>query len=252
MVFTGSVANINAALNNLTYRGLTYFFGNDTITISAFDPSGAFTTTQTFTVVVHPTAAGTMTSIGSAGSENTGTSLSVSLTSSVPAGGTVLLGVAFDYTYTGTVTITDSRGNVYTSNADKTESFAPFAGVRGVLFVAPVTTSLSVGDMVTVHFTSNVVLCAIEASAVSGIITPFDQATTAGGVGGTESTGTTAATTQANESWSWASLQRTTRPRRRPIRRRQGSAARPPERRLLRTIVYCSSPARSLPLARTS
>jgi hypothetical protein len=37
MVFSGSLATINAALNNLTYRGLQDFAGSDTISIAAND-----------------------------------------------------------------------------------------------------------------------------------------------------------------------------------------------------------------------
>ena len=111
----------------MVYQSLPhYFYGSDTITLTAKDLAGGFTTTQTIAVTVSSATVGVPTNIGSKGSNTASMSISVTLTSAVAMGNTVLLVASFDYTYTGAVSsVTDSRGNTYTSYADKERVTSP-------------------------------------------------------------------------------------------------------------------------------
>ena len=90
----------------------------------------------------------TVTSVGTATDYSiVNSNVSVTAAAAVPVGDRLIVEVASDPTG-GAVTVSDTRGNVYSIDANVTNS----GDVETWIFSAPVTHALSAGDHVTVHF----------------------------------------------------------------------------------------------------
>src|SRR5919198_6203076 len=89
--------------------------------------------------------------VGTNGSTTTGTTLGVTVpVGGVQAGDTLIVTFAMD-PQSGTVSVADSKGNAYTSNADvQRGGNGSGNGVRTVVLSAPVTKALTAGDLITV------------------------------------------------------------------------------------------------------
>lgn len=148
-------------------------------------------------------AIGVPTGIGHSNIDQSyGTSLTVSVTSSVAVNNTVIVAAvlyAYSGPYAGTATVSDSAGNTYTDDADVSQSGS--TGERTVVFSAPVTSALSPGDTITITFSGGGYYANASAFAVSGLVAAsrVDQSATATGTSGSPSSGNTANTTQADE-----------------------------------------------------
>ena len=88
--------------------------------------------------------------VGTASSKTLGTTLAVTLAAgvNVPAGDSVFVTFAMD-PGAGPVSCADSKGNVYSNDADVTNGSLT-SGVRTLVFSAPMTTALAPGDTITV------------------------------------------------------------------------------------------------------
>ena len=142
---------------------------------------------------------GFVKNIGTAASETPGTFIAIT----VPAGGvaasnSILLTFAIDESV-GAVGAADSQGNLYTVDADVSNS----GTVRTVIFSAHVVTPLVSGDFITVTHPLDPLRSAraLSANEFSGLVTPgtLDQTSTATGNSASPSSGSTALTTQAEE-----------------------------------------------------
>src|SRR5206468_2315449 len=92
--------------------------------------------------------------IATVGDTTAGTSLqSPNVSQAVPIGNTIIVTVAMDPN-SGAVTVTDTKGNIYTKDADVTNGSGT-SGVRTLVFSAPVTTALTTSDKVTVNFATS-------------------------------------------------------------------------------------------------
>ncbi len=126
----------------------------------------------------------------------------VSAAAAVPVNQTLIVEVAADPTL-GAVTVADDQGNVYTQDANVTKAGLP--GVETWIFSAPVTTALSAGDNITVHFAgflgSLPTSKAVSALAVDGLaIAPkLDVTHTNDGYGKTPDSGLTSNTNYPEE-----------------------------------------------------
>src|SRR5262249_57110410 len=98
------------------------------------------------------------------------------------------------------VSVTDSKGNIYTADADVTNGSGT-TGVRTLVFSAPVTTALTTSDRVTITFGTSTVAKAVSVNSVSGLViaSPKDQSQTGTGNSSSPSSGSTSTTTRANE-----------------------------------------------------
>jgi len=130
------------------------------------------------------------------GNTTTGTAISVT----VPAAGvavtnTLIVTFAMDPA-AGTVSCGDSRGNVYTKDADVTNGSGT-AGVRAVVFSGRVVVPLLAGDTITVTHPAAAAK-AISVNEFAGV-GAFDRVASATGSNTTPSSGFTLATIQADE-----------------------------------------------------
>jgi hypothetical protein len=140
--------------------------------------------------------------IGTAANISSGTTITVA----VPAGGvavnrTVIVSIAMDPSGIGTtVPVTDARGNTYSSDKDVTNGSGT-AGVRTLVFSAPIATALQSGDLITVTFSTSIAAKAVSAFDVGGLAaaSPRDQTASATGNSASPSSGSTATTTQPTE-----------------------------------------------------
>jgi prepilin-type N-terminal cleavage/methylation domain-containing protein len=156
--------------------------------------TAAKTGAKTFTGVFKVTTVPTLTSIGKASSTSSSTSISVAVPAGgVAAGNTIIVTFTMS-SVTGTVSVTDTKGNTYTSNADVNYS----SYERTLVFSAPVTTALVSGNTIIVTYPS-AVSKAVSIYYVSGLVLPKDQSATATGNSGSPSSGNTANTTQDYE-----------------------------------------------------
>jgi YDG domain/Bacterial Ig-like domain (group 3)/MBG domain (YGX type)/Kelch motif len=147
-----------------------------------------------FTVAgVFPTSLGTHASGNSTESSFTQTGITVA------AGNTIFVAIAVDPT-TAAFTVTDSAGNSYTKDADKTNGSVT-SGVRSLVFSAPVATALSSGTITVATSPSTGVNVAATFFSVNGLVSasPADKSKTATGNGLTPNSGATATTSQADE-----------------------------------------------------
>lgn len=134
--------------------------------------------------------------VGTAGNTTAGTATTIT----VPAGGvavgnTLIVTFAMDPA-TGTVSCGDARGNVYAKDADVANGTGA-AGVRTVVFSAPVTVSLVAGDTIVVAHPS-VAAKAVSVNEFAGL-GAFDRTAGASGANPAPSSGFTAATNQNDE-----------------------------------------------------
>ncbi len=141
---------------------------------------------------------GLVQNIGTAQSEMAGTTLPITVTTSVAAGSSILLTVAMDNLVPplpGDVTAEDSQGNTYTVDADITYTLT----VRTVMLSAHNVLPLAGGDIITVTHPL-VPARAVSANEFSGLIgpAPLDQTQTAIGDSASPSSGA-ALTTEPHE-----------------------------------------------------
>jgi len=105
--------------------------------------------------------------VGTAGNATAGTTIAVTVPAAgVAANNTVIVTFAMDPA-AGTVSVADTRGNTYTSNADIVNGSGT-SGVRTVILSARVTTALTSGNTITVTFPS-VAAKAVSVNEFSGI-----------------------------------------------------------------------------------
>ena len=156
--------------------------------------TGNNTGSKTFTGAFQVTTVPTLTSIGKNSSTSSSTSISVTVPAAgVAAGNTIIVTFTMS-SVTGTVSVTDTKGNIYTSDADVNNS----SYVRTLVFSAPVTTALVSGDTIKVTYPA-AVSKAVSIYYVSGLVLPKDQSATATGNSNSPSSGNTANTTQDYE-----------------------------------------------------
>jgi hypothetical protein len=156
--------------------------------------TGNNTGSKTFTGAFQVTTVPTLTSIGTANSTSSSTNISVTVSAAgVAAGNTIIVTFTMS-SVTGTVSVTDTKGNIYTSDADVNYS----SYVRTLVFSAPVTTALVSGNTITVTYPS-AVSKAVSIYYVSGLVLLKDQSATATGNSSSLSSGNTANTTQDYE-----------------------------------------------------
>jgi hypothetical protein len=137
--------------------------------------------------------------VGSGGDTTLGTSAAITVPAAgVAAGNTLIVTVAMDPA-SGTVSCGDSQGNVYTQDADVPNGTGT-AGVRTVVFSAPMTTALGAGDTVSVSFPT-VAAKGVSVDEFAGLAPSpgLDRSALAIGTSTTPSSGFTAATSQASE-----------------------------------------------------
>ena len=142
--------------------------------------------------------------------QNTGaSSVAITLTAGAAVGSTVLVGIIWEAGGgTGVPTIsavTDSRSNSYSTTPDVTAGGATNTTVAGAVLRAKLTTALQVGDTITVTISGGTrSKWAMQADAFDDVnaSTPLDKTATTGNTapsGTSLATGSTAATSQANE-----------------------------------------------------
>ncbi|MFZ5910230.1 MAG: sortase [Chloroflexota bacterium] len=133
--------------------------------------------------------------VGTAQSKTTGTTLTITTTSAVTAGDDIIVTFVMDNA-AGTVSVSDSVGNTYTSYADVTNA----NGVRTVIFAAFHVTALPNGSTITIAHPSVTARAATAGNfrglAPSGV---FDRSSTGTGHSADPSSGATALTNQADE-----------------------------------------------------
>ncbi|MEJ6979879.1 MBG domain-containing protein, partial [Pedobacter sp. P351] len=138
--------------------------------------------------------------IGINSSLTSGTSISISVPAAgVSLGKTILVTVAMDPSSTA-VSITDTRGNTYTKDADVTNGSVA-SGVRTLIFSAPVSTALVSANSITVSFATAVVTKAVSAFSVSGLVAGSltDKSSTATGNSTIGNSGIAPTTSQPDE-----------------------------------------------------
>src|SRR6266849_9657602 len=134
--------------------------------------------------------------VGANGTKTTGTLISVTVSAGgVAAGDTLIVSLAMD-PRSGTVDCTDTKGNVYSKDADVTNGSGT-SGVRTVVFSAPITIGLTSGDMITITHPS-IAARAMSVNEFSGVTT-MDRVATSTSNSGSPSAGPTATTSQAAE-----------------------------------------------------
>ena len=173
-----------------------------TITVPASAPTGlqtiiitgANTGVKTFTGVFKVTKTPALTNIGQANKTSASTSVNVSVPSGgVSAGYTIIVTFTMS-SVTGTVSVSDTKGNTYTSDADVNYSTYE----RTLVFSAPVTNALISGNTITVTYPS-ATRSAVSVYYVNDSILPKDQSSTTTGNNSSPSSGNTANTTQDYE-----------------------------------------------------
>ncbi len=136
-------------------------------------------------------------SLGTATSKTATTTLSMPTTVNAAIGETVVVVVALDPSTT-TVTVSDSRGNLY-SNDKEIRNGSGTSGVRTLVFSAPVSTALNSGQTISVTFGANITAKAMTAFRVPGLLTVDQSATMIGTNGTAASVGPTPSTAEADE-----------------------------------------------------
>ena len=134
-------------------------------------------------------------SIGQISATGAGTSLAVAVPAAGVAKGNTII-VSFELPGTvGTVSVADSKGNTYSSDAEAARS-----NMRTLVFSAPVTTALVSGDTITVTSPS-AANRAVSIYYVGGLASAsrVDQTSSGNGSGANPSSGATATTSQPNE-----------------------------------------------------
>ncbi len=189
-----SLADANGQFKNSNYLVQQSDLGV-TFHVLATGASGDVAPLLTFTDSIGAPAA--IGNNGLSGGSNV-TTLTVTVTSTVPVGNTVIFTFVGAISSGSSVTIADSSGNAYTNDADVTNS----APTRTIIWSAPVTAGLSNGSTITVTFPRQRLQANASAFSVSGLIGTgrVDKTATNNNGSGTSATvGPTAATTQAGE-----------------------------------------------------
>jgi cysteine-rich repeat protein len=140
-----------------------------------------------------------VTNVGTNGNTTTGSTIAVTVAAGgVAVNNTVIVAFAMDPA-TGAVTVADTRGNTYTSNADVSNGSGT-NGVRTVVLSTRLTTALLAGDTITVTHPS-VAARAVSVNVFSGLAgaSVLDRTATGTGTSTAPATPATAATTQADE-----------------------------------------------------
>jgi hypothetical protein len=156
--------------------------------------TGQLTGAKTFTGVFRVIP--TVTNVGQNSSTSSSTSINVTVpTGGVATGNTVIVTFAMS-SVTGTVTVSDTKGNSYTSDADVNYS----GYLRTLVFSAPITNALVSGNMITVTYPT-ATLKAVSICYVSNLISAsrVDKTATKTGSSTSPSSNATATTTQASE-----------------------------------------------------
>jgi predicted secreted protein len=171
-------------------HSITAVYGGDT----NYNTSTSSTLTQTVNVV--------LTNIGQNSSTSTGTTISVTVPAGgVAAGNTIIVSFATDPTNTptGAVTVADTKGNIYTKDADIANGTGT-SGVRTLVFSAPVTVALVSGNTITVTYPSAAAK-AVSICYANGLISASRVDVTHTGTGNSTAptSGATANTTQTSE-----------------------------------------------------
>jgi len=185
-----AVADANGNFTNSDYMVQQSDLGV-TFHVAATGAAGDIAAPFTFTDSI-----GTPTGIGTKSVSNTATtSMAITVTAAVAVNNTILVTLVCQDT-TPTVTVTDTGGNTYTSDANITDG-----SNRSFVFSAPVTTALTTSSTITVHFSPSTSYISASAFQVSGLISVSrqDQTSTASGTTASMSSGTTPTTTQAGE-----------------------------------------------------
>ncbi len=162
-----------------------------TYTLTASNIAG---TTQASTTITVNTSVPITYAQGIAKSVAVGTSSNAAFTNSVTTGNTIIVGVRMEVPSPRTVTVTDSRGNVYTKNYDLRS-----CGVQHLIFSA---TNITGGtDTVTVSISGTSAEISFIALEYAGLAKSnvFDQATSACATSAAMNSGNAATSTQANE-----------------------------------------------------
>jgi hypothetical protein len=149
-------------------------------------------TSSTFTVL----GAGSLTTVGTQNDATGAATLAQSAT--VTTGNTIFVTLAMDPT-SSAVTVTDSANNTYRKDADVTNS--AHAGVRTLVFSAPVTNALS-GGTITIHFPSATPMQkAATFLYMNNLVSPVaaDKTSLSTGTNASPNSGTTATTSQPDE-----------------------------------------------------
>ena len=171
--------------------------GGSTGTVKVVTPGGTATSSGTFTFT-HATP--TVTNIGQNNSTTSSNNISVTVPSGgVAVGNTIIVSFAMNPATAGAVSVTDTKGNSYTFNADVSESGGSNGNIRTIIFSAPVTTALVSGNTITVSCPT--VTCkAVSICYVSGLlsVSTVDQASIGTGTNNSPSSGSVT-TTQASE-----------------------------------------------------
>jgi VCBS repeat-containing protein len=165
-------------------------FKNAALTVTATGLSSGQVARASFTDSI-----GTPVLIGNAASSAAGTSIAITSTA-VAAGNTVIVTIAMSAN-TGAVSVTDTRSNTYTKNADVTNT----GNVRTLIFSAPVITALQAGDTITVTFGVETQSKAVSALQVSGLLSAsvVDKTAVRTGLTSSASSGSTTTTAQSSE-----------------------------------------------------
>jgi hypothetical protein len=139
-----------------------------------------------------------LSSIGTAASKTTGTSITITTTSTVSLGNSIIVAFSMDPA-TGTISVTDSAANTYVVEVDVTQSSGSNNGVRTLIISAHSVNALASGSTITISHPS-VDAKAASAIRVSGLsLSPLDRTQTAIGTNTSPSSGLTATTRQAQE-----------------------------------------------------
>lgn len=186
----GTAASTQAtATASHTYKSA----GTYTVKVSVTDGTGSVVTATT-TVTVAPTPPiaymGRVTSDAVAA---TSTSLALHPAASVRPGDTLAVSVMLTNVKSGSVTVTDNRGNAYALVSDTADG----AGDRTLIFVARNTAAMNAADTITLTYPSNTEHH-VAVDEFSGV-TAIDQKAAATGSASTFDSGATPTTTAASE-----------------------------------------------------
>jgi hypothetical protein len=211
MTVTGTVTNLNAALNGLTYKPTTGYSGSDSLAVSVVDPPDSLSasTSVALTVIVTPPAftAPATASVAENGSLvfSKGNSDLISV-ADINAGsaveqltlaatnGKLKLGSTSGVTFSSgansssSMTITGTLANL--NNAIKTLTFTPTTGYTGAATIALGYTDVGNGLTASTNIAVTVGTSATVATAPSRSVTPSSLSTTSSNDEGTSDSNT--------------------------------------------------------------
>jgi len=159
-------------------------------------PTATPTATPTPTPTPTPTVPTLLGEVGHATTTTSGTTLAVPVDAPVAAGSTVLVGIGYSAAPGVTVSVKDSAGNTYKVDARKDNGSS--TGTTSAIASSHLTSPLPAGSTITATVNSAVTYRLAAAYAYSGI-SQADQSATGTGTSTSPTSGSTAATTAANE-----------------------------------------------------